>query len=215
MSAVDDRPNDSYRLLEQYRRRKNSASTAGRMFLSRWKECVHLTSEGLKKPIAILYLQEKKQYVESIATKVTEMVDSIKQAFFQIVDQQNWLLSDEIKQLVKKRAESIKSKIGFPEYLMDLQAADEQFGDVEIKLGDVFVANIIKMVRHEIKGELKLLSSKIDPDKDWMIDTLVPNAYYDALNHFISKCSWLLFIRLPARFVWCDFVIGDRTREYD
>ena len=71
---------------------------------------------------------------------------------------------------------------------MDLQAADEQFGDVEIKLGDVFVANIIKMVRHEIKGELKLLSSKIDPDKDWMIDTLVPNAYYDALNHFISRC---------------------------
>lgn len=88
------------------------------MFLSRWKECVHLTSEGLKKPIAILYLQEKKQYVESIATKVSEMVDNIKEAFYKIVDQQDWLLSDEIKQLVKKRAESIKSKIGFPEYLM-------------------------------------------------------------------------------------------------
>ena len=147
---------------------------------------MHLTSEGLKKPIAILYLQEKKAYVESIAQKVNQMVDSIKAAFFKIVDQQDWLQNDKIKALVKKRAESIKSKIGFPEYLMDLQAADDQFGDVEIKLGDVFVANIIKMVRHEIKGELKLLSSKIDPDKDWMIDTLVPNAYYDALNHFIS-----------------------------
>ena len=162
------------------------------MFLSRWKECVHLTSEGLKKPIAILYLQEKKDYVERIAKKVNQMVDSIKAAFFQIVDQQNWLQSDEIKALVKQRAESIKSKIGFPDYLMDLQEADEQFGDIEIKLGDVFVANIIKMVRHEIKGELKLLSSKIDPDKDWMIDTLVPNAYYDALNHFISR--WFFFL---------------------
>ena len=147
---------------------------------------VALTAEGLKKPIAILYLQEKKDYVEKIAIKVNRMVNDIKDAFFKIVDQQNWLISDEIKQLVKKRAETIKSKIGFPDYLMDLKKADEQFEDLEIKIGDVFVANIINMVRHEIKSELKLLNEKIDAEKDWMIDTLVPNAYYDALNHFIS-----------------------------
>lgn len=146
-----------------------------------------MTSEGLKKPIAILYLEEKKDYVEKIAKKVNTMVDNIKDAFFRIVDKQDWLISDEIRSLVKKRAESIKSKIGFPQYLMDLKTADEQFEDLEIKLSDVFVANIIKMVRHEIKSELKLLNETIDPDKDWMIDTLIPNAYYDALNHFISK----------------------------
>lgn len=79
-----------------------------------------MTSEGLKKPIAILYLQEKKAYVEGIAQKVKEMVDSIKEAFFKIVDQQDWLQSAEIRTLVKKRAESIKSKIGFPEYDLSL-----------------------------------------------------------------------------------------------
>lgn len=121
------------------------------------------------------------------------MIEDIKNAFFKIVDQQNWLINDEIKGLVKKRAETIKSKIGFPEYLMDLEKADEQFEDLEIKLGDVFVANIIKMVRHEIKSELRLLNEKIDPEKDWMIDTLIPNAYYDALNHFISNFNSVFF----------------------
>lgn len=123
------------------------------------------------------------------------MIEDIKNAFFKIVDQQNWLINDEIKGLVKKRAETIKSKIGFPEYLMDLEKADEQFEDLEIKLGDVFVANIIKMVRHEIKSELRLLNEKIDPEKDWMIDTLIPNAYYDALNHFISNFNSVFFLK--------------------
>lgn len=149
-----------YHLLNSYKR-KNSPGTIGRMFLSRWKECVHLTSEGLKKPIALLYLQEKKDYVEKIEHKVHKMVDNIKDAFFKIVDKQDWLINDEIRELVKKRANSIKSKIGFPEYLMDLEKADKQFEDLEIKVNDVFVANIIKMVRHEIKSELRLLNEKI------------------------------------------------------
>lgn len=37
---------------------------AGRVFLSRWKECVHVSGEGLDVPASLLYLKHKAQFLE-------------------------------------------------------------------------------------------------------------------------------------------------------
>lgn len=165
----------------------NERAESGRVFLSRWKECVHLTCEGLKLPVSLLYLQHQSEHIETANRTVRDMIGNIKRAFHRIVDRQQWLNSDEAKHLLKERADKIGSKIGFPSFLADAAAADEHYSSLSIETSDVFVSNIIKIARNEMVMELRKLNETVDPDKEWLIQPLIANAYFDALNDYISK----------------------------
>jgi predicted metalloendopeptidase len=162
-----------------------ASSSSGRLFLSRWKECVHLTAEGLKRAAAVVYIRDRIEHVQQVSRHVRDMVDQIQKAFEQIVDAQDWLHKNSIREAIKERARSIRSKIAVPPRL--LQTADEQLADLRIQVQDVFVSNIISMLRHEMLSELRRLNETPDMERDWLMEPLVPNAYYDSLNHFISK----------------------------
>ncbi|RWS13897.1 endothelin-converting enzyme 2-like isoform X2 [Dinothrombium tinctorium] len=120
-----------------------------RVFLSRWKECVHVTCEGLKLPSSLLYLINNKDYLTSAVNNVKTMVNDIKNAFFTLVDRQNWLNSPEIKRKIKERAKEINSKVGFPE-IVNSDEVDKLYLNFSIDTSKVFVVNIIKMAEHEI-----------------------------------------------------------------
>lgn len=167
-------------------RRSGGGGSSGRLFLSRWKECVHLTTEGLKSASAVLYVQQRQSLVESVSQHVARLVDRLQSAFEQIVDSQSWLTnSDRVRVEIKRRARSIRSRIALPVGL--LHSADQALADLQIEVHAVFVANIVAMLRHEMTNELKRLTQTPDSERDWLMEPLVPNAYYDSLNHFISK----------------------------
>jgi predicted metalloendopeptidase len=170
---------------------RKSGSGSGRLFLSRWKECVHLTTEGLKSASAVLYVQQRQQLVDSVSQHVSRLVERLQQAFDRIVDSQSWLDTDEVRRGIKRRASDIRSRIALPVGL--LRSADEALADLQIEVHAVFVANIVAMLRHEMTNELKRLSQIPDSERDWMMEPLVPNAYYDSLNHFISMHSIIRF----------------------
>ena len=165
---------------------------SGRVFLSRWKECVHLTCEGLKLPTSLLYLQHKHEYLDTSNHTITTMIQNIKKAFHKIVDQQSWLPNEQTKQLLKERADKIGSKIGFPSFLRDPQEADKYYSSLRIEPADVFVSNIIKIARNEMVMELRKLNETVDPDKEWLIQPLIANAYFDAANDYIILPAGIL-----------------------
>lgn len=158
-----------------------------RVFLSRWKECVHLTCEGLKLPTSLLYLHHHKEFMIQANETVAEMVSNIKHAFYTLIKEQSWLESKEVEHYLMERAEAIGAKVGFPNYLFDSKTADASFSRLDIESSDVFVSNIIKIARNEMMMDLGKLNETIDPDRDWLIQPLVSNAYFDAINDYISK----------------------------
>lgn len=162
-----------------------SSGGGGRLFLSRWKECVHLTTEGLKSASAVLYVQQREQHVTQVSEHVSQLVQRLQEAFEQIVDAQTWLPEAEVREAIKKRARELRSRIAQPIGL--LETADQTLADLKIEVEAVFVANIVAMLKHEMLGELRRLNETPDAERDWLMEPLVPNAYYDSLNHFISK----------------------------
>lgn len=163
----------------------SSSSGGGRLFLSRWKECVHLTTEGLKSASAVLYVQQRQQHVTHVSDHVSKLVQRLQEAFEQIVDRQTWLPDAEVREAIKKRTRELRSRIAQPTGL--LETADHLLADLKIEVEAVFVANIVAMLKHEMLGELRRLNETPDPERDWLMEPLVPNAYYDSLNHFISE----------------------------
>lgn len=173
-------------------------SEGGRVFLSRWKECVHLTCEGLKLPSSLLYLSHHEGFMQEANRSVSLMIRNIKNAFHHIIRSQKWLKSEVIQRMLIEKAEAIGSKIGFPSFLSsDPKTADSLFSGLEIESSDVFVSNIIKIARNEMRMELRKMNQTIDPDKDWLIQPLVSNAYFDAINDFISENTLLSLSPFP------------------
>lgn len=199
---------------------------SNRVFLSRWKECVHLTCEGLKLPASLLYLHHHKQFMAQANVTVSNMILNIKQAFHTLIKEQTWLESKEVENFLMKRADAIGAKVGFPSYLFDPQTADASFSRLDIKSSDVFVANIIKIARNEMMMDLGKLNETIDPDRDWLIQPLVSNAYFDSINDYISKfkrsisisemtifiLNFLRFVVLPAGILRYPLVGSNRPK---
>lgn len=162
---------------------------SSRVFLSHWQECVHLTCEGLKVPSALTYLMAKRQHLEHMKTVVTDMISNVKKAFHHIIDKQHWLHSQETKDRMKERVNLIKSRIGFPDFLFDLSIVDQTFESLEVDPDGLFLANVLSITNHEARSDLMKLNETVDPDKEWLMQPLVSNAYFDASSDSISELN--------------------------
>jgi membrane metallo-endopeptidase-like protein 1 len=160
---------------------------ASRVFLSHWQECVHLTCEGLKVPAALTYLMAKRQHLDQMRHVVKDMIGNIKKAFHHIIDKQNWLPSQETKNLLKDRVNRINSRIGFPDYLFNDTSIDDTFQSLDVREKESFLLNVIRITQHEMHSDLAKLNETVDPDKEWLMQPLVSNAYFDASSDNISK----------------------------
>jgi len=159
---------------------------SSRIFLSRWKECVHVASEGLELPAIVLYLKYKSQTLNLISKKINDLIDEIKEAFDIIVDSQDWLTTDTIKQSCKTRANAIESKIGVPKFLRNTTQIDLLYEELNIDFDDVLISNVFKMAKHEVVLEVKKINQIADPDADWVFQPLIANAFYDPSTNNIS-----------------------------
>ena len=160
---------------------------ASRVFLSHWQECVHLTCEGLKIPSAVTYLMAKRQHLEQMKTIVRDMIGGVKTAFHHIIDKQNWLQTQETKDRLKERVNLITNRIGFPDFLFDFKSIDQTFESLEVDQEEVFLANVMRITHHEVRMDLRKLNETVDPDKEWLMQPLVSNAYFDASTDNISE----------------------------
>ncbi|XP_054159527.1 endothelin-converting enzyme 1-like [Oppia nitens] len=165
------------------------SAASSRVFLSRWKECVHVVSEGLDIPAIVLYLKHKQQELQLKADKITDLIDKIKRTFTEIIDGQSWLKqldnSVAIRDLFKSRVQSIESKIGVPKMLANHTEVDRMYARLELDAGDPFITNIFKMSRHQMLIELQKLNRLVNPEEEWIIQPLIANAYYDPITNNI------------------------------
>lgn len=162
-------------------------SEPSRVFLSHWQECVHLTCEGLKIPAALTYLQTRGEHLEHQKTVVRNMIANIKSAFHHIIDKQTWLPNQQTKDLLKQRVDMIKNRIGFPDFVFDRKSMDQEYESLRVDPEQVFLANVMEITLHEVRMDLKKLNESVDPEKEWLMQPLVSNAYFDSSSDNISE----------------------------
>ncbi|CAG2113218.1 unnamed protein product [Medioppia subpectinata] len=160
------------------------SSASSRIFLSRWKECVHVVSEGLDVPAISLYLQHKRKALDLITNKINDLIKQTKVAFNIIIDSQQWLDST-MKDNFKSRVNSIESKIGVPKVFTNQSEVDLLYDTLDLDYEDILVTNIFKMARHQVILELKKLNRLVDPEEEWIFQPLIANAYYDPITNNI------------------------------
>ena len=169
-----------------------STDPSSRHLLPRWKECVHVTCDGLKLPTSVLYYISKEDELAKVKLRVTDMIAKIKDAFAEVMDHQEWIKSHEIRKLLAQRIHSIESRVALPDYLLNTSVVDDLYFGLNVDSATFFLDNVINVTRHEVFLDLQKLNQNPEPDKDWLLQPLVSNAYFDAMNDDISEFLFVL-----------------------
>lgn len=186
----------------------SSSSDSPKGLLARWKECVHITCEGLKLPTSLLYYLEKEDQVEKVKKRATDIIVKIKEAFVSVMQEQTWIKGEEIRKMLQERIQSIESRVALPDYILSNSSViDDLYAEMQVDTSRSFLNNVINITRHEVLLDLQKLNQRPEPEKDWLMQPLVSNAYFDAMNDNISK-KFSFFIAIFLHFLlFITFVI--------
>lgn len=168
------------RLYYDFRREVPNLSDE-RTYFARWKECVNLVADGFGMALASIYVKD--EYQESLEKEIRVLVTSLKRAFSEALEHQTWLDSD-TKSSCKEKVMAMGMKIGFPQYILDPKQLDTDYSGLDIS-EEHFLDNILKMNRYEVLKELTKLTRPVDKERDWLVQPLVVNAFYEATGNSI------------------------------
>ncbi|GFQ89938.1 neprilysin-1 [Trichonephila clavata] len=168
------------RLYYDFRREVPNLSEE-RTFFARWKECVNLVNDGFGMALASLYVKE--EFGEELEDEVKSLISSLKQAFVGGIKHQTWLDSD-TKILCEEKVLAMTTKLGFPRYILDPVQLDTDYSGLDIS-EEHFLDNILKMNRYEVIKELTKMTRTVDKERDWFVQPLVVNAYYEATGNAV------------------------------
>ncbi|XP_074596046.1 neprilysin-11-like isoform X2 [Brevipalpus obovatus] len=177
-----------------------------RVFFSRWKECVFYSSRAFKAPASLLYWQRKGSYVSRASKKVKDMIETIKNAVYTIIDNQKWLNDSRVKESIKQRVRQSELGVGFPEYVQQGKIVDELFRSLNIDIDEVFISNWLNLAQHQQILELSRLNQTHGRKGDWLLPPTEANAFYD----------WdLKLIIVPMGILHEPFISENRPRYLD
>ncbi|XP_071042056.1 endothelin-converting enzyme 2 [Parasteatoda tepidariorum] len=168
------------RLYYDFRREVPNLSEE-RTFFARWKECVSLVNDGFGMALASLYV--KQEFNEEIESEIKSLITSLKQAFMGGIRHITWL-DPETRVSCEEKVESMTTKLGFPRYILDPVQLDTDYAGLEIS-EEHFLNNILKMNRYEVIKELTKMTRTVDKEKDWFVQPLVVNAFYEATGNAV------------------------------
>ncbi|XP_076315307.1 neprilysin-1-like isoform X4 [Tachypleus tridentatus] len=116
--------------------------------------------------------------LEEILPDIKELIVAVKLAFSQLIKSQSWL-DNETTERCKKQLKGMREKIAYPSYILDPDQLSHDYKGLEIKPGD-FLDNVLRMNRYEMKKELEKMTRTVDKEKDWYVQPLMVNAFYQS-----------------------------------
>ncbi|ESO99463.1 hypothetical protein LOTGIDRAFT_158548 [Lottia gigantea] len=172
---------------------------------SRWRDCVDYVIDNVGNAVGRLFVE--KHFDENAKSIALEMIHNIRESFYQLLDEADWM--DKKTQIVaKEKAESIDEKIGYPEYILNNTALDEEYAGVSYALlilsyaktespfkvefyPDKYFENVMANIRSIAIGNLKQLRDKVDRSK-WSTTPVVVNAFYSSAKNQIMFPAGIL-----------------------
>jgi putative endopeptidase len=134
---------------------------------ARWKRAVRAVDQGLGEAAGELYV--KRYFPPSSRQQMMELVENLRAAYRQRIENLLWMGADTRKLALEKLA-AFHPKIGYPDKWRDYSA-------LEVKRGDAF-GNVSRAVAFEWHREVKRLRGPTDR-AEWDMTPQTINAYYN------------------------------------
>ncbi|KAK3724956.1 hypothetical protein QZH41_017165, partial [Actinostola sp. cb2023] len=139
----------------------------------RWRTCTSITNDNLGVPLGTLYV--KNFFNETTIGKIQKMIEEIKDIFKNRVKAHRWI-DDKTTEYVFQKADALRSKIGYADYVLRPVVLQKRFGYLNIKKNSFFINNINvdRWVRRRLNRKLRKLVDK----QKWPMFPQTINAMY-------------------------------------
>ncbi|XP_060606272.1 neprilysin-1-like [Ruditapes philippinarum] len=101
----------------------------------RWRDCADLAKNDFPEVVGRLFVEEA--FGEDAQKDVLELVENLRTAFLNMVDDSTWL-DDVTKQTAKEKAESMETLIGYPAITFNDVALETYYENATVDNGDPF-----------------------------------------------------------------------------
>lgn len=131
----------------------------------RWERILASTSKHLDDAVGQLYVE--KYFPPQAKHRALELVNNLRQALKERIDQLEWM-SDDTKVKAQEKLAAINVKIGYP---------DEWFDFSGYQTCDTYVTNVLNMVKYRYERDIKDVGKHVDKGR-WYMSAQTVNAYY-------------------------------------
>ena len=138
-----------------------------------WKRVLNTTSGALGEAVGQLYVQQF--FPQEAKTRVESLVENLRTAFGQRVDQLTWM-SDSTKKAAHEKLGTIRVKVGYPNKWRDysgLGISKNSYWD-----------NVLASNEFDAAFELNKIGKPVDKE-EWMMNPQTVNAYYNPVANEI------------------------------
>ncbi len=138
-----------------------------------WKRVLNTTSGALGEAVGQLYVQQF--FPEAAKTRVESLVENLRTAFGQRIDQLTWM-SDSTKEAAHAKLGTIRVKVGYPNKWRDYSPL--------VISKESYCSNIVASNEFDTKFELSKIGKPVDKE-EWMMNPQTVNAYYNPVANEI------------------------------
>ncbi|KAK4872108.1 hypothetical protein RN001_016232 [Aquatica leii] len=139
----------------------------------RWQTCVTQVNSNMGMALGRMFVQ---RYFDEISKNDTlQMTKEIKQSFRDILLETDWLDSN-TKELARMKIDAMHLRIGYPEFILNLDELSERYKDVQIH-PDLYFENTLSILQHLARSEQNRISTAVNKTL-WNTAPAVVNAYY-------------------------------------
>ena len=147
----------------------------------RWKRALSIPNNMLGEAVGQLYVE--KYFPQSSKNKMLELVDNLKTALGQHIDNLTWM-SDATKAKAHEKLSTFTVKIGFPDKWRD-------YSDLTIDPSKSYWDNVKAAIKHNVDFSLADYGKPVDKSR-WYMPPQTVNAYYSPLSNEICFPAGIL-----------------------
>lgn len=147
---------------------------------ARWRDCVSYVNDNMGNAVGRLFVQE--HFDETSKSTALAMIHNIRDAFYELLNEADWM-DEPTRRVAREKAEVMAEKIGYPDYILNDTALNEEYENLEFSEEHYF-QNVVANIKHIATSGLKKLRESVDRSK-WSTTPAVVNAFYSSTKNQI------------------------------
>lgn len=155
--------------------------------LSRWRDCVTYVNDNMGNAIGRMFIS--KHFDEDAKKNALDMIEDIREAVNELLDEVDWM-DEPTKRLAKDKADAMAVKIGYPSYILNDTALNEEYKYVNFQ-PDIYFENVLNNIRGIAIASLQLYGKPVDKSL-WSTTPAIVNAFYSSTRNQIMFPAGIL-----------------------
>lgn len=139
----------------------------------RWKACVNQVNSNMGMAVGAMFV--RKYFDEKSKQDTMAMTHELQDSFRIILNETDWI-DEPTKKLAELKVNGMSLKIGYPDYILNIDELDDKYKDLEIH-PDQYFENILNVLVHLTRTEQNKLTQVVNRTV-WNTAPAVVNAYY-------------------------------------